>query len=38
MCTLVERYDEQRPLGRANHGCNDKIKIDIKERKWKDAD
>ena len=38
MCTLVERHDERRPLGRPNHRCNDKIKMDLQERKWKDAD
>jgi len=38
MCILVERPDEQRPLGRPNRRCNDNIKMDLEERKWKNAD
>jgi hypothetical protein len=32
MCVLVERPDEQRPLGRPNHGCNDNNEMDLEER------
>jgi hypothetical protein len=35
---LVERPDEQKPLGRPNHRCNDNIEMDLEKRKWKDAD
>lgn len=32
MCILVARPDEQRPLGRPNHRCNDNVKIDLEEK------
>jgi hypothetical protein len=38
MCVLVEKPDEQRPVGKPNHRCNDNIKMDLEERKWKNAE